>query len=111
MSSACARGDTTARHTPLELATACMRNVVDDSTSLSSLERRTKEACVQAHQSSHVTAQPTSSYKLERWGTLDTPHGQQQNQTSAQVRAAMLTFMTLDASDKQILRSGILNEV
>lgn len=37
--------------------------------------------------------------------------GQQQNQTSAQVRAAMLTFMTLDASDKQILRSGILNEV
>lgn len=35
----------------------------------------------------------------------------QQNQSTAEVRAAMLSFMTLDTEGKQILRSGILNEV
>jgi len=36
---------------------------------------------------------------------------QQQNQSTAEVRAAMLSFMTLDTEGKRILRSGILNEV
>ncbi len=44
-------------------------------------------------------------------GAPATGTGNQQNQSSAQVRAAMLSFMTLDTEGKQILRSGILNEV
>jgi len=35
----------------------------------------------------------------------------QNNQTAAEVRQAMLSFMTLDASGKRILQSGILTEV
>ncbi|WP_165698788.1 secretin N-terminal domain-containing protein [Bremerella volcania] len=44
-------------------------------------------------------------------GTPATGGNQQQNQSTAQVRAAMLSFMTLDTEGKQILKSGILNEV
>lgn len=44
-------------------------------------------------------------------GTPATGGNQQQAQSTAQVRAAMLSFMTLDTEGKQILRSGILNEV
>ncbi|WP_158545225.1 secretin N-terminal domain-containing protein [Bremerella cremea] len=44
---------------------------------------------------------------------VTTQGGNQQGgrQVSAAVRIAMLTFMTLDAESKQVLRSGILNEV
>jgi len=44
-------------------------------------------------------------------GTPATGGNQQQAQSTAEVRAAMLSFMTLDTEGKQILRSGILNEV